>query len=31
MVIVLEMIKNGDIIIETLNPEDEDFLEKFYE
>jgi hypothetical protein len=31
MVIVLEMIKNGELIIETLNPEDEDFLEKFYE
>lgn len=31
MVIVLEMIKNGEIIIETLDPEDEDFLNKFYE
>jgi len=31
MVIVLEMIKNGEIIIETLDPEDEDFLAKFYE
>lgn len=30
MVIVLEMIKNGEIIIESLNPQDEDFLEKFY-
>lgn len=31
MVIVLEMIKNGELIIETLNSEDKDFLEKFYE
>jgi hypothetical protein len=31
MVIVLEMIKNGEIIIETLDPTDEDFLPKFYE
>lgn len=31
MVIVLEMIKNGEIIIETLDPTDEDFLTKFYE
>jgi hypothetical protein len=31
MVIVLEMIKNGEIIIETLDPKDEDFLTKFYE
>merc|ERR1740130_2077542 len=30
MVIILEMIKNGEIIIESLNPEDEDFLNKFY-
>ena len=31
MVIILEMIKNGEIIIESLNPDDEDFLAKFYE
>jgi len=30
MVIILEMIKNGEIIIETLDPEDEVFLDKFY-
>ena len=30
MVIVMEMIKNGEIIVETLDPEDADFQVKFY-
>jgi hypothetical protein len=30
MIIVLEMIKNGEIIIETLDPENDNFLNKFY-